>query len=254
MTMWRSSSVRAFLLPLVVGAAAACSTRQAREPDSTAAAGAAAPADSLNNLTAQERPDGWRLLFDGKSLAGWRGYRRQDVPAGWSVVDGAITRVGQGGDLVTTDTFASFDLSLQWKVAPAGNSGVMFHVVEGPEQTYMSGPEMQVLDDARHPDGKSRLTSAGAAYGLYPAPEGAVRPADQWNTARLRVDGNHVEQWLNGTKTADYEIGSPDWEKRVKESKFSAWPTYGRARAGRIALQDHGDRVAFRNIKIRVLP
>jgi hypothetical protein len=113
---------------------------------------------------------------------------------------------------------------------------------------------MQVLDDAGHPDGKSPLTSAGADYALYPAPLGVVRPAGEWNDVGLIVRGNHVEHWLNGTKVVDYELGSPDWEQRVKASKFAEWPTYGRAASGHIALQDHGDWVAYRNIKIRVLP
>jgi hypothetical protein len=113
---------------------------------------------------------------------------------------------------------------------------------------------MQVLDDARHPDGRSRLTAAGALYGLYPAPEGAVKPAGQWNAARIVVNGAHVEHWLNGVKTAEYELLSPEWEQKVAGSKFREWPGYGRAPRGHIALQDHGDLVSFRNIKVRTLP
>ena len=113
---------------------------------------------------------------------------------------------------------------------------------------------MQVLDDARHPDGKSRLTAAGADYGLYPSPAGVVKPAGEWNAVRVVIKGNHVEHWLNGVKVVEYELGSPDWEAKVKESKFAPHPHYGRNASGFIGLQDHGDRVAFRNIKIRVLP
>jgi hypothetical protein len=112
---------------------------------------------------------------------------------------------------------------------------------------------MQVLDDALHPDGGSRLTAAGAVYGLYPAPAGVVKPAGEWNAARIVVRGTHVEHWLNGVEVAAYELGSPDWEARVAGSKFRSWPGYGRAAAGHVALQDHGDRVAYRRIRIRTL-
>jgi hypothetical protein len=219
-------------------------------------AGAAACASTPGANTQDWRAlfEDWRALFDGKTTTGWRGYQRSDMPAGWTVVDSALTRTGEGGDIITTDQFANFELALEWKVAPAANSGVMYRVVEGPRQTYMSGPEMQVLDDERHADGKTRLTAAGSAYGLYPSPAGVVRPAGEWNSVRILVDGNHVEHWLNGSKVVTYELGSPDWEQRVKDSKFVEWPTYGRAKSGHIALQDHGDWVAFRNIKIRVLP
>jgi hypothetical protein len=207
-----------------------------------------------NVLTAAERSGGWRLLFDGRTLAGWRGFRQAEMPDGWKVVEGAITRVGPGGDIVTREQFASFELSLEWRVASGGNSGVMYRVTEQDQDTYRTGPEMQVLDDARHPDGRSRLTAAGALYGLYPAPEGAVKPAGQWNAARIVVNGAHVEHWLNGVKTAEYELLSPEWEQKVAGSKFREWPGYGRAPRGHIALQDHGDLVSFRNIKVRTLP
>ena len=125
---------------------------------------------------------------------------------------------------------------------------------EDSDYAWRSGVEMQVLDDARHPDGRSPLTSAGALYAIYPAPRGVVRPAGEWNTVRIVVNGKHVEHWLNGVKVVEAELGSPDWEARVKRSKFATMPRYGRNDSGHIGLQDHGDRVAYRNIKIRVLP
>ena len=137
---------------------------------------------------------------------------------------------------------------------PGGNSGIFYRATEGTELIYESAPEMQVLDDAAHADGGSRLTSSGALYGLYPAPEGIVRPAGEWNTARIIVQGNHVEHWLNGTKIVECEIWSPDFTERVQQSKFAEWPPFARAARGHIGLQDHGDRVAFRNIRIRELP
>jgi hypothetical protein len=155
---------------------------------------------------------------------------------------------------VTQDQFRNFELSIDWKIAPGGNSGIFYRAAPGSKEIYYSAPEMQVLDDARHPDGQSPLTSAGAAYGLYPAPRGVVKPAGQWNTARILVNGNHVEHWLNGRKIVSYELGSVDWLQRVANSKFKAWPEYGKATEGYIGVQEHGSRVAFRNIKMVVLP
>lgn len=209
------------------------------------------PASAMNTLTEQERAAGWRLLFDGATTAGWRGFRLDSVPTGWRAVDGALTRVGPARDIVSIQQFTDFELTLEWKLGPNGNSGIMFHVTEYAARTYETGPEMQILDDAGHADGKSPLTSAGANYGLHPAPRGVVKPVGEWNTVRLLVRGSHVEHWLNGTKVVEYELWSPEWQALVAKSKFTQWPGYGLARRGHIALQDHGDWVAFRNIKIR---
>lgn len=207
-----------------------------------------------NTLTPAERAAGWRLLFDGRSTSGWRAYDADSMPWGWQVVDGALTRVGRAGDIITRDTFRDFELLVDWMVAPKGNSGIFYRAAPGSEAIYWSAPEFQVLDDAGHPDGRTLLTSAGSVYGLYPAIPGVVKPAGEWNTARILVDGNHVEHWLNGRRFASYELGSAEWKAKVAASKFAAWPEYGQAAVGHIGLQDHGDRVAFRNIKIRVLP
>jgi hypothetical protein len=203
-----------------------------------------------NTLTDEEKAQGWKLLFDGKTTTGWRAFRRQSPPQGWQVVDGALTRVGEGGDIMTADQFADFELRLEWNVAPGGNSGIMFRVSEAAEETYHTGPEVQVLDNARHRDGKDPLTSAGACYGLYAPDKDVTRPAGQWNRVRLVVRGNHVEHWLADVRVVTYELLSPDWEKRVAASKFKEWPQYGRIPRGHIVLQDHGDRVAYRNIRI----
>ena len=197
----------------------------------------------------------WQSLFDGTSLSGWHGFKTPGVvPAGWQALDGTLTRVTAAEDLVTDRTFANFELTLDWLISEKGNSGVIYRIDPTAEVTYESGPEMQVLDDAGHADGKSPLTSAGAAYGIYPAPRGVVKPAGQWNSVRLIVNGAHVEHWLNGTKVVEYELWSPDWEAKVKASKFDQWKGYGRAQRGYIGLQDHGDRVSYRNIRIRELP
>ena len=209
------------------------------------------PEPAMNSSSANA---GWRSLFDGKTLTGWHVYRETGTPTNWAVVDGTIQRTADGGDLVTDEQFANFELTLDWKIAPGGNSGILYRVSDTGEETYFTGPEMQVLDDTRQPDGKSPLTSAGSDYGLYPAPRGVVKPAGEWNTVRLVVNGNHVEHWLNGVKVVEYELHSPDWNARVAASKFAQWPGYGQSARGRIALQQHGSQVNFRNIRIKVLP
>ena len=208
----------------------------------------------INTLPDAAREAGWELLFDGQSTDGWRGYMMDAVPDGWQVLDGELTRVGRGRDLITTAQFENFDLTLEWKVELGGNSGILFRAVEGPEQIYMGAPEMQILDDDNHADGRSPLTSVGSNYAIHPAPRGLAHPVGDWNSVRILVDGNHVEHWLNGFRTVEYEFGSVDWLERVAASKFSQWPEYGQASKGHIGLQEHGDVVAFRNIKIRRLP
>jgi 3-keto-disaccharide hydrolase len=217
-------------------------------------AGSASGAAPLNTLTAAERAAGWRLLFDGRTTAGWRGWKMDSMPSGWQVVDGTLKRVKPAADIITTEKFANFELSLEWNLAKNGNSGIFYRASEDDDAIYWSAPELQVLDDAGHPDGQSRLTAAGADYGLYPSPAGVVRPAGQWNQVRLVVNGKHVEHWLNGVKVVEYELGSPDWEAKVKASKFAPHTHYGRNAEGYIGLQEHEYPVAFRNIKIRALP
>lgn len=207
-----------------------------------------------NTLSSQELAEGFRLLFDGSSTRGWRGYRRATMAEGWQAVDGALTRVGPGGDIVTIDQYENFELRLEWKVPPGGNSGIMYRVSEDFEAPYHSGPEMQVLDDARHSDGRSRFTAAGACHSLYAVPEGIVRQAGQWNSVRLIVNGAHVEHWLNGVKVVDYELWTPEWRRLVQASKFNQWPGFGMSRRGYIDLQDHDAAVAYRSIRIKVLP
>ena len=208
-------------------------------------------AQEHNRLNATERAAGWQLLFDGNSLTGWRGYNSESMPTGWSAENGMLIRTGPGGDIITEQQFADFELSLEWLVGPSGNSGVLFRAVEGQEEVYHGAPEMQILDDAGHPDGRSPLTSAGSNYGLHGVPRGIVKSAGEWNTSRIVVVNNQVEHWLNGDKVVEYELGSADWAQRVANSKFAQWPAYGRASRGHIGIQDHGDRVSFRNLKIR---
>jgi hypothetical protein len=196
----------------------------------------------------------WRALFDGKSADAWRGYRSATLPSGWKVVDGALMKEEVTGDLITKDQFGDFELEFAWKVGQRGNSGVFYRATEEYDHPYWSAPEYQLLDDANARDGRSPLTSAGANYGLDAAPPGKVKPAGEWNSSRIVVRGAHVEHWLNGAKLLEYELWSPDWEAKVKASKFGAWPNYGRARKGHIAIQgDHEGLLAFRDIRIREL-
>ena len=218
------------------------------QPEGTAVDEQSAPP---NTLSERERREGWRLLFDGRTTDGWRGYKQAAMPAGWEVVDGALTRTGATTDIITADRFRDFELTLEWRIAPGGNSGIFFRAVEGDGAIYEYAPEVQVLDDAGHADGRSELTSAGSNFALHPARRGVVRPAGQWNSMRIRVEGNRVQQWMNDALMVDYEIGSEDWKRRVAASKFAAWPEYGLAPEGHIGLQEHGNQVAFRSIKIR---
>ena len=186
------------------------------------AAPLAAQSPAPNALTQDEQAQGFRLLFDGYSGQGWRGYRQPTLPAGWQVVDGALTRVAAAGDIVSEDEFANFELRLQWRIERGGNSGIMYRVSEDLEHSYESGPEMQVLDDANNHEGTNRLTSAGANYGLFPATAGHARPAGEWNDVRIVVDGAHVEHWLNGTRVTEYELWSHDWKGRVAADEVPA--------------------------------
>lgn len=210
-----------------------------------------------NELTEAEKAAGWKLLFDGKTTNGWRGYRREGVPDGWEIIDGTLDRVTNCGDLITLDQYASFELSADWRISPGGNSGIMYHITEDYPQPGMSGPECQILDNVNGTDPQL----AGWCYGLYrPSidpktgkPLDTTNPVGQWNNTRILVDGSHVTHWMNGVKYVEYDLWSEDWNQRVAHSKFRQWPNFALARTGYICLQDHGNEVAFRNIKIRVI-
>jgi hypothetical protein len=208
----------------------------------------------MNTLSAAERAAGWRLLFDGKTTNGWRGYKMTSMPPGWMAMDGTLMKDKPTEDIVTTDSFGDFDLAFEWMLSPGGNAGVFYRASEEYEKVYWSGTEYQLLDDAGHPDGRNALTSAGSNYALYAPSMKVVKPAGEWNSSRIVAKGTHVEHWLNGQKVVEYDYGSPDWEAKVKASKFNEWPHYGRATRGLIAIQgDHSGVLALRNIKIREL-
>lgn len=210
-----------------------------------------------NTLTDAERALGFRLLFDGVTTAGWRGYKQSDMHPQWRVANGELRLHPDpvptyGHDIISVESFTSFELLIDWVLYERGNSGIMYHVQETERAPYMTGPEIQLLDDDHHPDAKNAGDRhTGACYALYAPLADARSPIGEWNRVRLIVDGNHVEHHLNGVLVCKYELGSEDWNARVKASKFNEWPAFAKARAGHIVLQDHLDPVAFRNIKIR---
>jgi hypothetical protein len=209
-----------------------------------------------NTLTAKEKADGWKLLFDGKTADGWHAYRGKDVPSAWKVIDGALVvspKNGKGGDIVTDDQYENFDLKFEWKVTEGANSGVMYRVSEKEDAPYLTGPEYQILDNKRHPDGRKLKTSAASCYDVYAPSEDATKPVGEWNRGRIVVNGNHVEHWLNGKKVVEYDFGSDDWNQHVAAGKFKDTKSFGKEKKGHIDLQFHGDEVAYRNIKIKVL-
>ena len=197
----------------------------------------------------------WHMLVEKSAAKDLRGWESPDLPKGWTVADGVISKDGEVDDLVTRNEYANFELELEWKLGKAGNSGVFYRGTREYDHIYWSAPEYQLLDDANAPDGRSRLTAAAAAYALYPAPAGVVRPFDEWNSTRILVNGAHVEHWLNGKKVVEYELWSPDWKAKVAASKFSKYPNYGLAKKGYIGIQgDHPGTLTLRNLRIRELP
>ena len=236
----------ALAVPLLLVAIAAPAQQQA---------GKTKMAIAPNTLTPAEEKAGWKLLFDGTTTNGWRGYKQESMPDGWMVMDGTLMKEKPTKDIISKDKYKNFELQMDWKLAPGGNSGLFYRGTEEYDAIYWSAPEYQLLDDKKHPDGKSRLTAAASDYDLYPSPAGYVHPANEWNHTRLVVNGNHVEHWLNGHKMVSYDLGSADWKKRVAKSKFKDYPNYGKATEGYIGIQgDHDAALTLRNIKIKVLP
>ena len=205
-----------------------------------------------NRLTEAEVAEGWTLLFDG-TLEGWRGYRRDDVPGGWSVQDAslAFSPGVEAGSLVTEAQYGDFDLVFEWRVLEAGNSGVFYRGTEEEVAIYWTAPEYQILDNGGHRDGANPETSAGANYGLHAPARDMTRPVGEWNEGRIVARGARIEHWMNGVLLLSYELWGDDWRQAVARTKFADWPRYGMARRGHVGLQDHGDPVWYRNLKIR---
>lgn len=226
-----------------------------------------ASASPLNMLTAEESAAGWRLLWDGKTTEGWRSAKAPDFPSkGWRMQDGVLTVLpakgeesGGGGDIVTVETFGAFELVLDFKLTPGANSGVKYYVDPGLNRGKGSaiGLEFQLLDDDRHPDakrGRDGNRTVGSLYDLIPAAaDKRPHPIGAWNTARIVSDGKKIEHWLNGRRVVSYDRSTPEFRELVAQSKYKVWPNFGQLPAGPILLQDHGNEVHFRNIKIRRL-
>lgn len=217
-----------------------------------------------NSLTVTEQADGWQLLFDGTSKNNWHIFKNTSDGSAWKVVEGTLhldpaqkkeSKTVGGGDLVSNEEYDNFHLKIEWKLDSAGNSGIMFYVKEDPkiEKTYHTGPEMQVLDNAAHPDAKINKHRAGDLYDLIASSPETVRPAGQWNEAEIIAKDSTLEFYLNGSKVISTKMWDDNWRKMIASSKFKEWPTFGAFTSGRIALQDHGDPVWYRNIKIRRL-
>jgi len=210
-----------------------------------------------NILTKQEKKDGWELLFDGKSTQGWRSFKQNTI-SGWEVQQGNLVSLGKGGDLggdiITNQQFEDFELYLEWAISKAGNSGILYHVLENNYPTvYATGPEYQVLDDVGYPGELMEVQKAGANYAMHIAENKTLKPAGEFNTSRIIVVDGEVEHWLNGQKIVSYKLWTDDWKKLVQESKWKDYPYYGLAVSGHISLQDHGSIVKYRNIKIKNL-
>lgn len=210
-----------------------------------------------NNLSQKQLEDGWELLFDGKTLDGWRTFKNQPNNS-WKVVDGTLHSLpfdsaNQRADLVTIKQYKNFELQFDWKIGYQGNSGVMFRVTEDLDLPYLTGPEYQILDDVGYPGESPEENLTGANFAMHVAQNKTMNPQGEWNSSKLLVNGNHVEHWLNGIMVLTYELGSEEWKQLKANCKWKDVEAYGINNEGHINLQDHGSEVWFKNIAIRIL-
>jgi len=210
----------------------------------------------LYGADAKAKPGKWEVLFDGKSVGKWRGYKMNSFPDhSWRVEEGALKTIAgaEGPDIVTKEKFENFELELEWKVSPGANSGIMYRVSEDFDAPYETGPEMQVLDDDKHADGRDPKTAAGALYALIAPKNKKLKPVGQWNKVRIVVQDNQVVHWLNGAKVVEFELGSAELNQLIARSKFKDMPRFAKEKSGSIDLQHHGDEVWYRKIRVRRL-
>lgn len=215
--------------------------------------------DTINVLTEQEIAEGWQLLWDGKTFNGWHTFNKDSV-IGWEIKDGHLISLGQGGDyandIVTDKEYTNFELSVDWKLSPGGNSGLFYYAVEGKyPQIYAIAPEYQLVDDLGFPEKLEDWQKTASLYGMYVADstKKVLKPIGEFNNSRIVVNNNHAEHWLNGQKVVEYDLFTDDWNKKVKDGKWKDFPDFGSSKTGKIGIQDHGQSNAFRNLKIKVL-
>lgn len=254
------------LIGVIAFSLAACQGGQKKTAEKSATDSTAVATPELNQLSAEEANAGWTLLFDGTTSTGWRGYNKTEFPTGWEVVDGTLHCIGtgtgeagaeNGGDILFDKKFRNFQLKLEWKIQAGGNSGIFYLGQEVPEwPIYKTAPEMQVLDNVGHPDamlGKDGNRQAGSLYDLIPAKPQNAKPVGEWNTVEIICYKGTVVHKQNGETVLEYHLWTDDWKNLVNNSKFPElnpnWADV--AKEGFIALQDHGDNVWYRNIKIK---
>lgn len=207
-----------------------------------------------NQLTAQEKADGWQLLFNGKDLSQWRTFKQPTVNEKWQIEDNAIVlTAGGGGDLISKESYKNFELTLDWRIAEVGNSGILILADEKGKYIYSHAPEIQILDNERHPDNKLDTHLSGSLYDMIASPAASHKKAGEWNNTKVRLENSTLTIWQNEVQTAKVTIGSDEWKKLIAKSKFASWPGFAEATEGHIGLQDHGDKVWFKNIKIKEL-
>ena len=239
--------------------AASCNSSGKSQSATTETAEETESASSDNVLTKAEEEEGWKLLFDGKTTRGWRTFGKETAGSVWQADGGHLVftpsrEKGEGGDLITEGQYENFHLKLDWNISDCGNSGVIFLIQEeNQEKTYHTGPEMQILDNTCHNDAQYPTHRAGSLYDLIQAQPETENPAGEWNTAEIILDDGHLIFLLNGTQVVETQMFDENWEEMIENSKFKSWPGFGTYRKGHIGLQDHGDLVRFRNIKIKEL-
>ena len=210
-----------------------------------------------NGLSSAEKSLGWKSLFNGKNITAWRVYGEEGM-RGWKVENGEMVALGLAtghADIISNETFTDFELKLEWNISNQGNSGIFFNVREGDDlgAVYYTGPEYQLLDDAGLEGKLNRNQQSGANYDMHPPRLMTIRPAGEWNQSRLIVEKGHVQHWLNGKKVVEYDLWTSEWEEMKEKSKWKNFPQYGAFKSGHLALQDHGNQIRFRNIKVRRL-
>ncbi len=209
-----------------------------------------------NTLTKKEKKEGWKLLFDGKTTNGWKSYQGKEQD-GWAIANGELfckeTGVKKRADLITVEMFDNFELTIDWKISPKHNSGIIYRCTEENGASYESGPEYQLIDDLGYPDKLNDKQLSGANYDMDAPIAKVMKLANEYNHTKIIVNNAHVEHWLNGTKVVEYEFWTPEWEKTKAGSKWKDLKTYGMSKTGHIAIQDHGGGVTLKNIKIRKL-